>query len=143
MALIAGLAHTLASYVSPAKPLAGSRPLTPPESESWSSTTSKDRGHSSDHSDLDGDTLTQTSAQRKRGRSETRPILGSRRKKQKNQDEDYLDEFDSGEDFEGATLLTSTPPQKSAKYAISKEEADRLNMPPPATPKYDTQNYRP
>lgn len=142
MALLTGIRQSFASYVSPLKPSARDRLLTPPTSEHSPELdlqiVPKHASTVEIETSLDGDTLVASAT-----KGQKRPFEGGTsritvRKKPKTTDHAFSSEDDSGSDFEGATLETSTPPpaRTKTKAPTIKEATDRALMPPPATPTY-------
>jgi hypothetical protein len=83
--------------------------------------------------DFEGDTLPLCSGTNKKRRVPAWPLRGTA-KKRKIYDDDHKREYDDS-DFEGSTLLTSTPAtRKKAVTRKAKAGADRELMPPPAAP---------
>jgi hypothetical protein len=147
MALLTGIRQSFASYISPLKPPTTDRLLTPPTSEHSPELDLRiapdHAGTSEIETNLEGDTLVASTTKSRKRPLEGRASQAAARKKHKTADYAFSPDDDSGSDFEGAILETSTPPPTRAKSKPTtiKEAADRALMPPPATPTYQERNY--
>lgn len=159
MTILSGISQTFSSFAMPLEPVLQRRypksdhsdtperrlnkaPLSPSAKTSdWLKTSTIDE----DFEVLEGDTLL-TDALRSRKRStpsseaEPRPA-----KRQKSNDGYQLGSDDEGTDFEGDTLLGSTPVPGISVRAYNKAQEDRQAMPPPMKPaaRLDDRPYTP
>lgn len=140
MALLEAMRQTFATYVSPQKHEATRRPLTPPISEDSQDQDVVDIRRDSRNVDtnltLDGDTLLERATSARKRPLSTKTSSDPARKRHKGINYGHSPDDASDSDFEGLTLETSTPPlaRTKGRPATSKRAADRVLMPPPASP---------
>lgn len=159
MAIISSISRTFTAYVTPRKPVLQQRISVPPVSDSieqrleekplspftkakvWLETSVDDE----DSENFDGDTL--FDEVRQSGKRPAPPDHGEKRsgKRQKSNDRYRSAEDDEDGDFEGVTLLASTPAPQHHARSDDKAQEDRQAMPPPPKPitPLDDQPYIP
>jgi hypothetical protein len=147
MAILPGISQTFSAYVTPRKPALQQRYPTPDASDTLEQpldeeplsplTRTKDWLESSANDDLEaleGDTLLED-AQRPGKRPPSSGHIEKRSVKRRKSNEGYHPgEDDKDSDFEGETLLTSTPGPENQTQSEHKVREDRRAMPPPAKP---------
>ena len=149
MAFLAGLRQTLTTFASPQKPHLAERLLTPPDSESSPDLDSHAWHQADERLDssqyLEGETFVDWDGNNRKRPSPTQKTPDTARKRQKTTNNGNRPEDEDESDFEGVTLITSTPPpvRTKTKPIPSKKAADRALMPPPATPSHDDRSYVP